>query len=237
MSFEFGSYFICGNRRVTLMQRVNAVTDQHKNLFNNRLVENVSTFHSIDCHHSRQMFSPRLHRRHLSVVSFFYRLFRMNSLLLRALNFFLLQSKYPNAFSIFSPSALIFYVCVLKHMKASIVLRKSNRLKKIFSGIFLNECGFHQVMGNKGKKFLWKPSFCTIAYRFPAWWNCWNYVEQNATELRLFFSFLHLFQNLPEFHFIFYFEWNEVKKLSNIKIYSPKRAHIHFHRIENIHQL
>lgn len=208
------------------MQRVNAVTDQHKNLFNNRLVENVSTFHSIDCHHSRQMFSPRLHRRHLSVVSFFYRLFRMNSLLLRALNFFLLQSKYPNAFSIFSPSALIFYVCVLKHMKASIVLRKSNRLKKIFSGIFLNECGFHQVMGNKGKKFLWKPAFCTIAHRFSCLMELLKLRGANVV-MQLnwgsFSAFCTFFKTNSE--------WKWVQKLSKIKVWSQKE-HIHFHQTE-----
>lgn len=44
------------------------VTDQQKNLFNNRLVENVSTIQLIAI--IRKMFSPRLHR-HLSVVFFF----------------------------------------------------------------------------------------------------------------------------------------------------------------------
>lgn len=83
----------------------------------------------------------------LSVLHFFllYRFFRMNSYQLRIARSFFSTPNISNAFSIYSlllsmslPFPFIcFYICMLKRKKASIVLRKSNRLKKIFFGIFL----------------------------------------------------------------------------------------------------
>lgn len=178
------------------MQRVNAVTDQHKNLFNNRLVENVSTFQLIAI--IRDKCFPLVFIDGICQLSLFSIAFSEWIPVYHAywISFFHNPNiRTPFQFSVpLNAVAVFFYVCVLKRMKASIVLRKSNRLKKIFFGIFLNECGFYQMMGNKGKIFLWKPLFFGIGSPFFLPVGNVETMWSDATELRLFSSFFHLFQ-------------------------------------------
>lgn len=91
-------------------ESINAVTDQHKNLFNNRLVENVSTLCSIDCHRSTSIFP--LVFVVICQLSLFSIAFSEWIRLYCVLRFFLfLHYKYPSAFSISSLSAL----CCCRH--------------------------------------------------------------------------------------------------------------------------
>lgn len=118
----------------------------------------------------RQPFSPLVFSSSFVSCLFFYRLFQMNSPLLRIAFpiFFTLQIS-ERLFNFSSLGTLllptIFYVCVLKRVQASIVLRKSNRLKKIFFGIWY-------MMGKNGRKKIQRKSLflhnATHAV-FPAW--------------------------------------------------------------------
>lgn len=114
--------------------------------------------------------------------------------------FLFFHSKYSNAFSIFSlccvcvcvVTFICFYICMLKRMKASIVLRKSNRLKKIFFGIFLNESGFAvNAGGRKAYRIDYYFSQWFLFHFF--WWNCWNFIKwSDFSHLFVLFWIKHL---------------------------------------------
>lgn len=171
------------------MQRVNAVTDQHKNLFNNRLVENVSTFHIQLLAIIRDkcfplVFSDGICQLPLLSIAFskwirFYCAYWVS--------FFTIQiSERLFNFQSFSSQCccrhFFMFVCwsVCRRQLCCEKVTDLRRFSLAFSWTNAAFAKWWEIRANNSCEIFHFSQWHTV---FPVWWNCWNYVKRhNWTE-------------------------------------------------------